>query len=64
MLTTIKEIRMVASNKMGKRPLSVADWIWAPRPMVWRVWSLILEYSARTEAFQAPPEAVTMPVMR
>jgi len=64
MLTTMSEIRMVASNRMEKRPLSVAEVISAPRPMVWRVSPFRWLYSAMTEAFQAPPEAVIMPVMR
>ena len=64
MVTTMTEMRMVASRRMGKRPESVADWMAEPRPMVWRVWPLRWEYSAMTEAFHAPPEAVTMPVMR
>ena len=34
MLTTIREIRIVASRRMGKWPASVAWSIWAPRPMV------------------------------
>ena len=34
MVTTISEIKMVASSRIGKRPLSVAASICAPRPMV------------------------------
>jgi len=64
MLTTMREMRMVANSRMGKRPESVAEVISAPRPMVERVWPLRWLYSAMTEAFQAPPEAVIMPVMR
>ena len=64
MVTTMSEMKMVASSSMEKRPLSVAASICAPRPMVERVCHFTCEYSAMTEAFHAPPEAVTMPVMR
>ena len=55
---------MVASSSIGKFPSALAASIWAPRPMVWIVRFWMLAYSAKTDAFHAPPEAVTMPVMR
>jgi hypothetical protein len=64
MVTTMSEMRMVASSRMGKRPLSVAASICAPRPMVCRVRSAHVRVLGKTEAFHAPPLAVTMPVMR
>jgi len=64
MVTTMSEIRMVARSRMGKRPLSVAASICAPRPMVSSVRSATCEYSAKNRSVPAPPDAVTMPVMR
>ena len=44
-------------------PWVLAALIWAPRPVVMRVLSFSWKYSATIEAFQAPPEAVTSPVI-
>ena len=54
----------VESSSSAKLPLSVAELICAPSPKVESTRPLKWKYSAMMLAFQAPPEAVTRPVMR
>jgi hypothetical protein len=54
----------VAPNSTAKLPASVARLMIAPRPVTENVWFRKRKYSAMMLAFQAPPDAVTNPVMR
>src|ERR1017187_6014974 len=63
-VTTISEIRIVPSRMIGNCPFAVAALICSPRPSVVSVLPLSVKYSAKMLAFHAPPEAVTIPVIR
>jgi len=64
MVTTIAAITRVAPRRTGKLPLSVARLITAPSPVMEYVLPWKRKYSATMLAFQAPPEAVTKPVIK
>src|SRR5271169_2395151 len=64
MVTTITAITTVAASSTRKLPLSVAWLITAPSPVVEKVRFWNRKYSATMLAFQAPPDAVTKPVIK
>src|SRR3984885_5361361 len=62
--TTKVAITIVDRRRTAKFPASVAELISAPSPKVDSTCPLKWKYSATMLAFQAPPEAVTRPVIR
>ena len=64
MVTTIALMTIVAPSSIGKSPASVARLMMAPSPVIENVCPRKRKYSAMMLAFQAPPEAVTKPVIK
>src|SRR5581483_9507659 len=64
MATTTAAITIVEAISRLKFPESVARLIVAPRPTVENICPLKWKYSAMMLTFQAPPDAVTRPVIR
>jgi len=64
MVTTKALMTTVAASNTGKFAASVARLITAPSPVSEKVCPRKRKYSAMMLAFQAPPEAVTNPVIR
>src|ERR1700733_5129107 len=62
--TTKVAITIVDRRRTAKFPASVAELISAPSPNVESTCPLKWKYSATMLAFQAPPDAVTKPVIR
>ena len=64
MVTTMMLIATVAASNTGKFPESVARLMTAPSPVIENVCPRKRKYSAMMLAFQAPPDAVTKPVIK
>ena len=63
-MTTIAAIKIVAAISTREFPESAALLITEPSPVTVYVWPLKRKYSAMMLAFQAPPDAVTNPVIK
>jgi hypothetical protein len=63
-VTTSAAMSSVLASSIGKFPVSVARLIDAPRPVIVNVCPWKRKYSATMLAFQAPPDAVTNPVIK